>query len=140
MKKGLAISLWLVTVLIVAGGLSMATLFIITRPADRVVATWPQSSKIKYDEATYYLSVIETDQDWRGFPLFSTPRYAIYVGRDQGAPSYGHIIDFTFYTKGDYLPSYLKKAQVDWSNEGVNLSLPSGHKLFIPRHMFVGGR
>jgi hypothetical protein len=105
-----------------------------TRPADRVVQTWQRP------DSAYCLSVVEGDTDWRGVLFANTrQRYYLYAGRNCGQPGYGHFIDFT---PASYLDSesLLKSATVSWASDGVTFALPVGHRLFIPRDAYEGGR
>ena len=123
---------------------ALSTLWSAHRQSLRVIAQWKQPAGIMYkDDAVHYVSIYETDIDWRGFPFTTVRRYAVYAGRDRGEPSYGHTIDFTFYPgKDDDLntESVIKKTKVEWSGKGVTLRMSSGHILFIPEDMFTGGR
>lgn len=90
------------------------------------------------------MSVVESDLDWDGFPLQVGRNYVIYVGLDAGTPSYGHMIKYSFhpgYPDSDgNIPPFLSRATAQWTTEGVTLELPSGHRLFVPKAMFIGGR
>ncbi|MCC7409652.1 MAG: hypothetical protein IT442_16425 [Phycisphaeraceae bacterium] len=106
-----------------------------------VVHQWQQPATVRYDGGgPYYLSVVKSAPDWRSFPLYVTRSYEIYAGRDSGSPSYGHFLDYSFHAYPDDLETFLSKAQVTWTEPGVELALPSGHRLFIPMAMFAGGR
>lgn len=120
---------------------------ILHRPTLKIVAQWKKPDSVHYgganDSLPYYFDVVEGDLDWRGFPLNLERRYFIYVGLDSGKPNYGHMIDFTFYPdQGHYndLPGYLKGSKIEWSDDGVTISLPSAHHLFVPKAMFINGR
>lgn len=105
-----------------------------TRPADRVIQTWRQP------DGAYCLSVVEGDTDWRGMLFGNTrQRYSLYVGRNCGQPGYGHFIDFT---PMGYLDTedLFKRSTVNWQADGVMFSFPVGHKLFIPKDAYEGGR
>jgi hypothetical protein len=124
--------------------LVVLTLWLAHRQPLTVVAQWKQPDTITYDGlGPYYLSVFKSDIDWRGFPLNLERRYSIYVGRDTGKPSYGHEIDFTFYPmqsdQADVIIA-IKNANAEWRSDGVTFITTSGHRLFIPKSMFIGGR
>ncbi len=112
--------------------------FLATRPVNRVVKTWPSP------DGQYYLSVLQTDRDFRGFPLEVRARYAVYVGRESGQPTHGHLVDYSFTpTSSDALGAIerdIGRCQVEWDESGVTLSAPSGHTLFLPRLAYEGGR
>jgi hypothetical protein len=106
----------------------------LTQPTDRVVRTWQRPDKL------YCLSIVEGDTDWRGILFGNTrQRYYIYAGRDCGQPGYGHFVDFT---PGGYLDTedLLKTSTVDWASDGVTVTFPVGHRLFIPNDAYEGGR
>lgn len=136
-KLVLKVILWL-------GGtflLALVFVFLLHRPSMEVVHQWQQPNSITYDgQGPYYLSVVESDLDWQSFPLYVERNYFIYIGRDAGEPSYGHMVKFSFHPYPDDLKTFLSKAQTHWTDEGVELDLPSGHRLFIPVAMFTGGR
>ena len=121
--------------------LALVITFLLHRPSMKVVARWKQPTDITYDNrGPYYMSVVESDLDWRGFPLYVERNYVIYVGRDAGTPSYGHMIKYSFHAFSDDIEQFLREAKAQWTDKGVTLELPSGHRLFIPKAMFVGGR
>jgi hypothetical protein len=67
--------------------------------------------------------------------------YYIYVGRGRGEPAYGHYLEFSFHPSGaDDLETHVKKSNIEWSESGVTFKEASGHILFIPKEMFIGGR
>jgi hypothetical protein len=140
MKRLLYLVAWLVSVLLVSIVLTTVGLYVLTRPSLRVIHTWKQPDNIQYDAATYYLSVVESDLDWRGFPVHVSRRYFVYVGRDSGTPTYGHMIDFSFYPIAEDIQTHIRQSTVEWSSEGVTFQTVSGHQLFIPKRMFIGGR
>ncbi|MDX2198609.1 MAG: hypothetical protein SF069_06515 [Phycisphaerae bacterium] len=139
-RRVLKTVLWLLTSLLMAAVL----LFFMHRASLKVVYQWCQPSGIAYDDwGPYYVSVVEADLDWRGFPIHVERNYFLYVGRDAGTPSHGHMIKFSFHpSSANYydLPGFLKRTDVQWTAEGVELRLESGHRLFVPKDMFVGGR
>lgn len=114
--------------------------FILTRPSNEVVHKWQQPASITYDgQGPYYLAVVKSDLDWRGFPFEIRRNYSIYVGRDP-QPSYGHWVDLSFFPEPDDMKTFLNKASTNWTDQGVELVLPSDHRVFIPKDAFTGGR
>lgn len=121
--------------------IALVLTFLMHRPSNEIKARWQQPASIKYDNFDpYYLSVVEGDVDWRYFPLSWQRHHHIYVGREKDAPDYGHYVDFSFHPGADDLESHLSKSKVEWSEEGVEFGEASGHRLFIPKRMFIGGR
>ena len=136
---------WVSSVLCIAVLLTLLGLYVLSRPSLRVIQTWAQPSSIQYpDGAIHYLSVVESDRDWRGFPFHLSRRYIVYVGLESGTPSHGHAIDFSFYpgnaNPAEDLRTVIQQSNVKWSLEGVTLQTISGHQLFIPAQLFMGGR
>lgn len=126
---------------LVAAVLALGLMWVLHWQSLTVVAQWKQPATITYDGAgPFYLSVVETDLDWRGFPIHVERNYIIYVGRDESTPSHGHMVKFSFHNGYEDLREFLSKATVIWSADGVALELPSGHRLFVPKDMFTGGR
>ena len=123
---------------------SLLVIFFLHRPSLNVVAQWEQPGSVKYnDYSKCYLSVVERDLDWSGFPFHVERNYFLYLGHDQGKPGYGHMIKFSFHPSLDLsydLPAFIRKSQVQWSSEGVTFIEASGHRLFIPKEMFIRGR
>ena len=128
--------------LVLIAALILAVL--LNRPSLKVVAQWQQPKDIIYHSFDpYYLSVVEDNLDWSHVPFVLPRNYFIYVGTDSGKPIHGHVIKYSFHPSMDDLydePAHIKKSTVDWSADGVTFNEASGHKLFIPKQMFIGGR
>ena len=120
---------------------ALLVVFLLHRPSNRVIAQWQQSGTINYQSFDpYFLSVVERDKDYSSFPFHVERNYFIYVGRGSGQPSYGHVIKFSFHPSDQSIEEHIKKSVVEWSKEGVTFKELSGHVLFIPKKMFIGGR
>jgi hypothetical protein len=95
---------------------------------------WVQPDEIDYGSfGPYSLTV------WEVSPLLAPwPRYEVWVTR-RGDPYYGHATGYEFHNStGD--EDYFDRCVVDWTPDGVAITEPSGHRLFIPKSAFVGGR
>ena len=111
------------------------------RPSNKIIGQWKQSELINYKSFDpYFLSVLERDVSWTSFPMNWERHYEIYVGKEIGVPGYGHFIEFSFHSGYDGLETHLKKSSVEWTEAGVIFKEASGHVLFIPKEMFIGGR
>jgi len=111
------------------------------RPSNRIIGQWKQSDSINYKSFDpYFLSVVERDVNWTYFPLNWERHYKIYVGKENGIPAYGHFIEFSFHPGDDDIDSHVKKSTVEWTEAGAIFKEASGHVLFIPKGMFIGGR
>ena len=136
-KRSLKILAWFSTTLL----LVLLIVFMLHRPSNDVVHQWQQPASITYDDwGPYYLKVVERDIDWSNIPFHIERNYFIYAGRDSGEPSHGHVFNFSFHPSPDDLLTFLRKATTHWTEQGVELELPSGHRVFIPKDMFIGGR
>ena len=137
MKLTLKILLLVFTTL----GLALVLHFALHRTSNRVIAEWKQAASIQYQSAEpYYLSVVEGDVNWSFFLPGWERHYFIFVGRGSGRPGYGHYVEFSFHPEYEDLESHIKKSNVEWSEAGVTFKEPSGHVLFIPKQMYLGGR
>ncbi|HET7540674.1 MAG TPA: hypothetical protein VFK05_12405 [Polyangiaceae bacterium] len=114
-------------------------LFALTREARRELAHYPSP------DGRYHLLLLQGERDWRGFPFAVGWRYFFYAGQESHAPSYGHHLDFELhpamagYYDNDLAP-YVRRAVVTWSDAGVWFEEASGHRLFIPKAAYEGGR
>lgn len=137
MRRTLKILLFVITSL----GLALVLNSALHRTSNRVIAEWKQVASVQYKSADpYYLSVVEGNIDWSFFLPGWERHYFIFVGRESGRPGYGHYIEFSFDPGYEDLESHIKRSTVEWSEGGVTFNEPSGHVLFIPKQMFIGGR
>jgi hypothetical protein len=121
--------------------LALIFIYLLHRPSNRIVSQWQQPSSISYHSFDpYYLTIVESDIDWQQFPFNWQHRHYIYVGHDSRLPRYGHYLEFSFHPGYEDLETHLKKSDVEWSADGVTFKEASGHRLFIPKAMFIGGR
>lgn len=115
------------------------SLYALTRQSLREIAHFPSP------DGSYHLLLVQSDRDWRGFPFTVGWRYFFYAGRESHHPTYGHRLDFELHPEmtgyfDDDLGPYARRAVVTWSDSGVTFEEPSGHRLFIPRAAYAGGR
>ena len=52
---------------------------------------------------------------------------------------YGHWTEYEFHNYSND-SDYFTRCVVTWEPEGVTITEPTGHKLFIPKKAFIGGR
>jgi len=125
--------------LILASGVVclVIALFVLTRPSHRALlrATAPSGEN---------LILFEGDRDFRGFPLSVARRTYVYVGRDSAPTGYGHVTTFDLHPEmvdpALSVEAYARRVTVTWSETGVTLEEPSGHRLFLPKRAYAGGR
>lgn len=141
MSRTAKIFLFLFTALVLALILALVLNFALHRTSNRVIAEWKQVDSVQYhSNDPYYLSVSEGEVNWSFFLLGWERHYFIYVGRESGDPGYGHFVEFSFHPGYEDVESHIKKSNVEWSEAGVTFKPASGHALFIPKQMFIGGR
>ena len=68
----------------------------------------------------------------------------MYVGRDSVPSGYGHRVSFDLHPElvepAPPLDAYAKRVRATFSDAGIELEEPSGHRLFIPKRAYTGGR
>jgi len=117
--------------------LSTAGLFVLTRPSERVLMRWTAPS----GEAVL---LYEGERECGTFPFCSERRYYVYVGHDADPSGYGHRASFDLHPAlvDPALPvtAYAKRVRVTFSGAGIEIEEPCGHRLFIPKRAYAGGR
>ena len=135
MKKLIRFLLHLIAVLF------LGTVFAshLSRPSNRVVGQWRQPDAIHYASYDpYTLSVIEGS---RKLNTLGWPRgHYIVIGHGRNARKYGYYHDYSFHASYENVDDYIAKSNVDWTDEGVTITEPSGQALFLPKKSFIGGR
>ncbi len=99
--------------------------------SDRVIMESSQGDYVKYNSFDpYKLQIIKQSQ-----PLSSD--YIVLISR-KGDNSYGHVINYIDPTEQS--EENIKRTRVIWNAEGIEITFPMGHKLYIPKERFIGGR
>jgi hypothetical protein len=99
--------------------------------SDKIVMESYQGDYIKYGSYDpYCLSIIKQSQ-----PLSSN--YIIMISRKDDK-NYGHVINYI--DPAPVSEAEVSKTLVIWSNEGIEITFPMGHKLYVPKDKFIGGR
>jgi hypothetical protein len=114
-------------------------LFLATRPSLRLIWQECQPQTVQYDGGEYCVSVLEGALDWRGFPLSVGRTYNIAVTLGTQIDS-GHLLDYRFTNELENVEVYIQRSTTEWTPEGVTFVEADGHRLFMPRAVFVGGR
>jgi hypothetical protein len=95
---------------------------------------WDQPANVNYQSYDPYSVVI-----YEVSPLLAAyPRYEVFVVNSPSL-SYGHVVEYGFHNAAHEL-DYFSRCIVDWSPDGITVTEPTGHKLFIPKKAFIGGR
>lgn len=99
--------------------------------ATRTVFQSCQGEYVRYNSYDpYCLSVIKQIR-----PLGS--EYIIMISR-KADENYGHVLNYI--DPSPVSDDDILKTRVIWSSEGIELTFSSGHKLYIPKERFIGGR
>ena len=99
--------------------------------SDTVIMESDQGDYIKYDSNDpYNLSIIKQSQ-----PLSS--KYIVMISAKNNN-SYGHVINYI--DPDPVSEDEIRKTRVIWNDEGIEMTFPLGHKLYIPKERFIGGR
>lgn len=75
-------------------------------------------------------------------PFSSTFQFLVTRHQVTGMADYGHYVDYPFsYAPGDKAEiDQIKKATIQFSDEGLLYTHPTKHTLFIPCSSYIGGR
>lgn len=118
-------------------GLFLVGLFVVTRSSDRELGHWTSP-------AGEHLILCEGERDFSSFPFVAPRRHYLYVGRDSVPTGYGHRVSFDLHADmvdpAAPLAAYVRAISVTWADTGVSVEQPSGHRLFVPRRAYTGGR
>lgn len=107
--------------------------------SDRVIKQWHQPGEVDYQSYDpYSLSVIEGAREWNFFSF--SRRHYLFIGRGTNAPSYGHYLDYTFHPGSEEIDAHIGRSSVEWTQEGLTFVEETGHRLFVPKDMYIGGR
>jgi hypothetical protein len=98
---------------------------------DSVIMESCQGDYVKYNSYDpYCLTIIKQSQ-----PLSSS--CIIMISRKDDK-NYGHVINYI--EPSPISEEDMQKTRIIWSNEGIEATFPAGHKLYIPKDSFTGGR
>ena len=108
-------------------------------PIGRTCARWEQPNNVKYESYDPYLVYVVDDSSWWNEPnRFRHCRIGV-VSHVHGDLLYGHWTEYEFHNHRND-PNYFARCTAVWEPEGVTIVEPTGHKLFIPKDAFIGGR
>lgn len=111
----------------------------LTTPSNRVIKQWHQPKDVDYQSYDpYTLSVVEGEIEWYLFGF--KRRHYLFIGRGSEAPAYGHYLDYTFHPGSGDIDAHIGRSTVQWAPEGLTFVEATGHRLFVPKVMFIGGR
>ena len=103
-----------------------------------IVAEWPRSTlvhrenqppTVRYqDGRAHHLGL------YRERTLLSGASYRLVIGSDPSL-SYGHRVDISATGAGSF-----DVRETEWTAAGVRVRFTTGHEMFVPAAMFIGGR
>lgn len=106
---------------------------------DEVVKSWPQPQEIAYDaKGPYALYVLRGPFIWKKLNG-PTRTYLLWIDQANSPPSHGHEKQYQFAEYVD-VESHIDRCTVEWNPEGVTFLEPTGHRVFVPKNAFIGGR
>ncbi|HTQ06896.1 MAG TPA: hypothetical protein VMI54_23725, partial [Polyangiaceae bacterium] len=112
-------------------------LFALTRPSDRVLMRWTAPSG-------EHVLVYEGERDLGAFFFGGTRRHYLYVGRDDEPSGYGYRMAFDLHPElvdaALSVDAYAKRLVVTFRDDGLEIAEPSGHRVFVPKRAYTGGR
>ncbi len=121
---------WLVTAVVFA--------LVLTRPANTARARWDQPNTVSYQSNDPYVLCVKENSSW--WNEFNRCRHCrVEVTSHHNVDIYGHATEYEFHNYQNE-PDYFTRCTVIWEPEGVTIAEPTGHKLFIPKKAFIGGR
>jgi hypothetical protein len=103
-----------------------------------IVATWPQSTLVHREDQP--LTVRYQDGRahhlglYRERTLLFGESYRLVVGSDPRL-SYGHWVDINATASGSF-----GIRATEWTVAGLRIRFTTGHELFVPAALFIGGR
>jgi hypothetical protein len=113
-------------------------------PTGRVIHRWDQPAGINFGSFDpYTVYVLEGSRQWHVLKDGTTGRrYQVLIARSEPeAPGYGHGFEYEFNVlDSDTIEGHLRKTEAEWTPAGITLTEPTGHKLFVPKDAFIGGR
>jgi hypothetical protein len=71
--------------------------------------------------------------------LYAKQRYEIWITREVST-DYGYMLDHSFGFSDFDTEKTISASRVTWSDAGVTLIEPSGQSVFVPKHLYQGGR
>lgn len=87
----------------------------------------------------YSVYVLEGPRNWGALDFPRRHRLVIARAGDS-PPTYGHMLDYSFHAMGADMDSHIRQSTAEWTPDGVTFVEASGHRLFVPKRLFVGGR
>jgi len=118
---------------------AFTTLYLVSSSSGRVIAAWKQPQSVDYASFDpYTLFVVETGVVRALLSRRAT--HELRINRGAEPNGYGHYVHVSLDFDGDAADEEIKAALVTWAADGVSFEMPTGHRLFVPKGSFIGGR
>ncbi|AWM41324.1 hypothetical protein C1280_32890 [Gemmata obscuriglobus] len=108
-------------------------------PIGHVRARWEQPSHLNFGSNDPYVVFVVDRSSWWNEPNRFRHCGIGVVSHVHGDLLYGHWTEYEFHNPSSD-PNYFTNCTTVWDPEGVTIIEPSGHKLFVPKNAFIGGR
>ena len=105
-------------------------------PTGRVIASWREPLPMDKDQTQYEMRLVERDRRIFYGPFERTME--LHVHR-VGNPGYGHSVPVRLFGTADD-QECRDTCFVNWTESGIEFTQSSGHRLFIPKSAYIGGR
>lgn len=130
--------LFVVAFVVVTAASSLIATVVLSRPSNRVLLELRQP-ETSANDARFSIYVLEGARDWAtlGFPR--RHRLLLTHAADP-APSYGHVLDYSFHASFEDEAAHIARSSAEWSEEGATFVESTGHRLFVPKAMYARGR
>ena len=101
---------------------------------------WRQPNTVSYgSNEPYSVHIVDVSSFWDIAERHQNCSVRVIADLHGGPSGYGH---YTVYRFHNYSSSedYFDRCSIEWTPDGVAILEPTGHKLFIPKSSFIGGR
>jgi len=121
--------------------LSLVFAVLLQWPAsNRIRARWEQPNTVDYQSNQPYILYVEDNSSWwNEANRCRHCRVGVVSHVHTEDMLYGHWTEYEFHNYHNE-PDYFTRCTITWEVEGVTITEPTDHKLFIPKKAFIGGR
>ena len=129
---GCVAPLWLFTALVFA--------FMLKGSYGAVLVRWDQPPGVNYkSNDPYTVYVVDESSWWNVFHRKKWGSVRVVKKSLDEQNGYGHYTEYEFHNyHGE--DDYFARCSTEWTPEGITISEPTGHTLFVPKKAFIGGR
>jgi hypothetical protein len=117
---------------------ALTVLYLNGSSSDEVLARWKQPRSVDYGSFDPYTVFIVAVGKRRSFFL-ERATHEVRVMHGDDPNTYGHVVEISL-DLGLYDASFVQRSKVSWTGAGVEIEVPTGHRLFLPKAAFIGGR